>query len=168
MVLPPCSWRQAIVRQTIAFDYSNPSVTYKINPHPKGWGFILWRSRRDLNPRYPFGVHTISSRARYDHFDTAPWLRRSCRLAYDTITDAFCQVLILQIFRSAAIKHPATTDVVTGFLVGVPEFEPGAPWTRNRPRSKIRFCTVHTERLCPKFSFFKPSNHYTIHSGNNK
>ena len=35
------------------------------------WGF-LWRSRRDLNPRYPFGVHTISSRARYDHFDTAP------------------------------------------------------------------------------------------------
>ena len=33
---------------------------------------IFWRSRRDLNPRYPFGVHTISSRARYDHFDTAP------------------------------------------------------------------------------------------------
>ena len=35
---------------------------------------IIWRSRRDLNPRYPFGVHTISSRARYDHFDTAPYL----------------------------------------------------------------------------------------------
>ena len=34
--------------------------------------FFFWRSRRDLNPRYPFGVHTISSRARYDHFDTAP------------------------------------------------------------------------------------------------
>ena len=34
--------------------------------------FLFWRSRRDLNPRYPFGVHTISSRARYDHFDTAP------------------------------------------------------------------------------------------------
>ena len=34
--------------------------------------FYFWRSRRDLNPRYPFGVHTISSRARYDHFDTAP------------------------------------------------------------------------------------------------
>ena len=33
----------------------------------------LWRSRRDLNPRYPFEVHTISSRARYDHFDTAPY-----------------------------------------------------------------------------------------------
>ena len=36
--------------------------------------FLFWRSRRDLNPRYPFGVHTISSRARYDHFDTAPYL----------------------------------------------------------------------------------------------
>ena len=35
---------------------------------------FFWRSRRDLNPRYPFGVHTISSRARYDHFDTAPYL----------------------------------------------------------------------------------------------
>ena len=37
---------------------------------------LFWRSRRDLNPRYPFGVHTISSRARYDHFDTAPYLCR--------------------------------------------------------------------------------------------
>ena len=42
---------------------------------PSEWmGCSFWRSRRDLNPRYPFGVHTISSRARYDHFDTAPWL----------------------------------------------------------------------------------------------
>ena len=38
-------------------------------------GISFWRSRRDLNPRYPFGVHTISSRARYDHFDTAPCRR---------------------------------------------------------------------------------------------
>ena len=45
---------------------------------------FFWRSRRDLNPRYPFGVHTISSRARYDHFDTAPCVRLSCRLRYDT------------------------------------------------------------------------------------
>ena len=49
----------------------------------KDWG-CLWRRRRDLNPRYPFGVHTISSRARYDHFDTAPCWRLSCRLRYDT------------------------------------------------------------------------------------
>ena len=45
---------------------------HKNNTHPFGWVLFLWRSRRDLNPRYPFGVHTISSRARYDHFDTAP------------------------------------------------------------------------------------------------
>ena len=47
-------------------------TTYKNNTHPDGWVLFFWRSRRDLNPRYPFGVHTISSRARYDHFDTAP------------------------------------------------------------------------------------------------
>ena len=57
--------------------------------------FLFWRSRRDLNPRYPFGVHTISSRARYDHFDTAPWVRHSCRLAYDTTTALICQVVFL-------------------------------------------------------------------------
>ena len=56
---------------------------------------FFWRSRRDLNPRYPFGVHTISSRARYDHFDTAPWVRLSCRLAYNTLLTLICQYLIL-------------------------------------------------------------------------
>ena len=35
-------------------------------------GFSLWRSGRDSNPRYAFDVHTISSRARYDRFDTTP------------------------------------------------------------------------------------------------
>ena len=33
---------------------------------------FFWRSRRDSNPRYAFDVHTISSRARYDLFDTTP------------------------------------------------------------------------------------------------
>ncbi len=33
----------------------------------------FWRSRRDSNPRTAFDRHTISSRARYDHFDTAPY-----------------------------------------------------------------------------------------------
>ena len=32
----------------------------------------FWRSERDSNPRYAFDVHTISSRARYDRFDTTP------------------------------------------------------------------------------------------------
>ena len=50
--------------------------------------FPFWRSRRDLNPRYPFGVHTISSRARYDHFDTAPCLRLS-RADFDILQQTF-------------------------------------------------------------------------------
>ena len=40
--------------------------------HPVGW-CSFWRSRRDSNSRYAFGVHTISSRARYDRFDTAAY-----------------------------------------------------------------------------------------------
>ena len=32
----------------------------------------LWRSGRDSNPRTAFDRHTISSRARYDRFDTTP------------------------------------------------------------------------------------------------
>ena len=50
-------------------------MSYKCRKTPEIFRFpvfLFWRSRRDLNPRYPFGVHTISSRARYDHFDTAP------------------------------------------------------------------------------------------------
>ena len=34
---------------------------------------VFWRSGRDSNPRYAFDVHTISSRARYDRFDTTPY-----------------------------------------------------------------------------------------------
>ena len=60
-----------------------------------------------MNPRYPFGVHTISSRARYDHFDTAPCVGRSCRLAYDTIIDRFCQAPILHFFSSFSVKAGA-------------------------------------------------------------
>ena len=36
--------------------------------------FSFWRSGRDSNPRTAFGRHTISSRARYDHFDTTAYL----------------------------------------------------------------------------------------------
>ena len=70
----------------------------KKEAHPYGCASFFWRSRRDLNPRYPFGVHTISSRARYDHFDTAPWVRHSCRLAYITTKTLFCQALFLHFF----------------------------------------------------------------------
>ena len=33
---------------------------------------IIWRRRRDLNPRYPFGVYTISNRARSASYATSP------------------------------------------------------------------------------------------------
>ena len=35
-------------------------IQKKRKAHPIGWTF-LWRRRRDLNPRYPFGVYTISN-----------------------------------------------------------------------------------------------------------
>jgi len=38
---------------------------YQKEHHPTGW-CSFWRSRRDSNSRYAFGVHTISSR--YSHF----------------------------------------------------------------------------------------------------
>ncbi len=36
------------------------------------------------------------------------------------------------------IKNPATTDVVTEFLVGVSGFEPEASWTRTKRDTKLR------------------------------
>ena len=36
------------------------------------WVLFLWRRRRDLNPRYPFGVYTISNRARSASYATSP------------------------------------------------------------------------------------------------
>ena len=46
--------------------------------------FIFWRRRRDLNPRYPFGVYTISNRARSASYATSPCAFSSCRLRYNT------------------------------------------------------------------------------------
>ena len=44
---------------------SNPSCYYfKIQAPISRWGLILWRRRRDLNPRTPYGCYTISNRAR--------------------------------------------------------------------------------------------------------
>ena len=37
----------------------------------------LWRRRRDLNPRYPFGVYTISNRARSASYATSPCVLQS-------------------------------------------------------------------------------------------
>ena len=40
--------------------------------HTEWCGSFLWRRRRDLNPRYPFGVYTISNRARSASYATSP------------------------------------------------------------------------------------------------
>ena len=42
------------------------------------WASFVWRSRRDSNSRAAFGDYTISSRARYDHFDTTPYSLGLC------------------------------------------------------------------------------------------
>ena len=41
------------------------------NPH---YSWTFWRSRRDSNSRSRLKDYSISSRARYDHFDTAPYI----------------------------------------------------------------------------------------------
>ncbi len=40
------------------------------------------------------------------------------------------------------IKNPATTNVVTGFLVGVSGFEPEASWTRTKRDTKLRHTPI--------------------------
>ncbi len=52
-------------------NYSNPSSCIKSTPSIR-MGCFLWRRRRDLNPRYPFGVYTISNRARSASYATSP------------------------------------------------------------------------------------------------
>ena len=42
-------------------------------------GFVFWRRRRDLNPRYPFGVYTISNRARSASYATSPYRYFVCQ-----------------------------------------------------------------------------------------
>ena len=42
---------------------------FEITTIPKRF---FWRRRRDLNPRYPFGVYTISNRARSASYATSP------------------------------------------------------------------------------------------------
>ncbi len=45
------------------------------NPH--GYWIFRWRKRWDSNPRARDG-YLISSQARYDHFDTAPYMLNRC------------------------------------------------------------------------------------------
>ena len=80
----------------------------KKEPHPDGWGSFFWRRRRDLNPRYPFGVYAISNRARSA---TTRLLHKIClraQLAYNTTYAIFCQalfLLFLGLFEIVAKKY---------------------------------------------------------------
>ena len=67
-------------------------------------GFVIWRRRRDLNPRYPFGVYTISNRARSASYATSPCAYSSCRLAYNTLSGTFCQARIFTFFEKLSEK----------------------------------------------------------------
>ncbi len=60
----------------------------KKNPATVVTGFSLWRKRWDSNPRARED-YLISSQARYDHFDTLPYIRRRGTLpgAVDSIAD---------------------------------------------------------------------------------
>ena len=51
--------------------------------------------------------------------------------------------LLGPVFRiPTKIKKPATTNVVTGFLVGVSGFEPEASWTRTKRDTKLRHTPI--------------------------
>ena len=45
----------------------------KVKKNTTRLGGVFWRRRRDLNPRYPFGVYTISNRARSASYATSPY-----------------------------------------------------------------------------------------------
>ena len=67
-------WEQATIHRSVASHFSHPSSSFfsaKRKNHTIRRGFF-WRRRRDLNPRYPFGVYTISNRARSASYATSP------------------------------------------------------------------------------------------------
>ncbi len=73
------------------FDFQIPPMfSNKNTHHPNGWCVYLWRRRRDLNPRYPFGVYTISNRARSASYATSPC---AFQPAYHTSRGGICQYL---------------------------------------------------------------------------
>ena len=85
--LPPASFRFPVTQDTLALGYILPAVGRIRDFHPlkhapagrtkkrtpqKTLRGSIWRRRRDLNPRYPFGVYTISNRARSASYATSP------------------------------------------------------------------------------------------------
>ena len=90
---------------------------------------LLWRSGRDSNPRTAFDRHTISSRARYDRFDTTPWyplslsLRNSSVIIHkmSPIVKCFCNYFLIS--AAQAFKTCAATGAAAVLNVAVPVAE---------------------------------------------
>ncbi len=59
--------------QNALLGFKSPRLYAKQKATLKG-DFLFWRSRWDLNPRAATNGNTISNRARYDHFDTTPYI----------------------------------------------------------------------------------------------
>ena len=78
-ILNGCSQKLCAVGLRFWRSTSNPSNKQN-ERHPKG-RLSFWRSGRDLNPRAAFDGNTISSRARYDHFDTTAYEIALCSTA---------------------------------------------------------------------------------------
>ena len=69
-------------------------MLYQTEPHP-----VIWRRRWDSNPR-ALSDYRISSAARYDHFDTPPYVSSELSALneqhiYTTIKLFICQVFFL-------------------------------------------------------------------------
>ena len=103
-------YHQAAGRCTLTRDEIQPHRGWWYTPHFARWWYtkpaawikkevtfvyqkllLFWRRRRDLNPRYPFGVYTISNRARSASYATSPWVCSS-KLEYITLCKPICQV----------------------------------------------------------------------------
>ena len=69
-------------------------------------GVQLWRRRRDLNPRYPFGVYTISNRARSASYATSPYRPLLQPPVYITAFKPVCQVVKRKIITKSVDNKP--------------------------------------------------------------
>ena len=74
-----------------------------------------------MNPRYPFGLYTISNRARSASYATSPsgfcaWLR--CQLGYNTLYSSKCQHLfsVFKIYFLHPLNAPVTVDFASELM----------------------------------------------------
>ena len=104
--------------------------------------FLFWRRRRDLNPRYPFGVYTISNRARSASYATSPSALFG-QPSYITPSRAICQALFC-IFLQKVFSYPiwlhltiSIKFIIIYWLSGCGEVWYRAWFGSKRPRVRI-------------------------------